>query len=335
MTPYPSRTEYYLGVDTGATKTHALLADVTGQVLALAAGGPGNPHGMGGFGQLARMLSDLVGRVCSEAGISLSNLRSAGLGLAGLDWPSQHEAFFRMLKGIGLTDSMGLVNDAALGIFAGTSQGWGICLAAGTSFNCRGRTADGREGRAIGDGLYWGEGAGAEELVIRAAQAVIDEWTMRGPKTRITDLFLDHFRAVSRDDLVEGLVRRRFRLAADLAPDIIQLAETGDTAARACVQWASAKLARLAEGAINQLDLRNLPFELVLSGSFFKAGDILITPLTHAIHAIAPYAEVKNLDMPPVCGGILLAMEISGKDLANREKIRDKLKIFFSGFSPL
>ncbi len=178
----------------------------------------------------------------------------------------------------------------------------------------------------IGDGLYWGEGAGAEELVIRAARAIIDEWTMRGPKTHITNLFLDQFHALNQDDLVEGLVRRKFRLTAGIAPKIIELAQTGDPAARACVHWASAKLAKLAEGVINQLDLKNLPFELVLSGSFFNAGDILIKPLTHAIHAIAPYAEVKNLDVPPVCGGILLAMEVAGNELANRQEIRQKLK---------
>ena len=33
---------YYLGVDVGGTKTHALIADEAGQALGFATGGPGN-----------------------------------------------------------------------------------------------------------------------------------------------------------------------------------------------------------------------------------------------------------------------------------------------------
>jgi N-acetylglucosamine kinase-like BadF-type ATPase len=325
----PTHPEYFLGVDTGATKTLALLADENGQVMSMAAGGPGNPHSIGGFMQFERVIRDLLGRICRTAGITPGAIRSAGLGLAGLDWPSEKDNFFNILKGIGLPDSMGLVNDAALGIFAGTSQGWGVCLSAGTSFNSRGRTSDGREGRAIGDGLYWGEGAGAEELVIKAARKIIDAWAMRGPQTRLTDFFMGYFKVSSPDALVEGIVRRRLHLAASMAPEIIHLAETGDNAAMGCVIWAAGKLARLAEGVINQLDLRDIPFEMVLAGSFFQAGDILISPLTNAIHALVPLAEVKRLDIPPVCGAILLAMEANGGDRTRFGEIRRNLTAHF------
>ncbi len=44
-----STTGYYLGVDTGATKTHALITDRHGNVKAFADGGPGNPHSIGGL----------------------------------------------------------------------------------------------------------------------------------------------------------------------------------------------------------------------------------------------------------------------------------------------
>jgi N-acetylglucosamine kinase-like BadF-type ATPase len=33
---------YFLGVDAGGTKTHALITDETGQAVGFGAGGPGN-----------------------------------------------------------------------------------------------------------------------------------------------------------------------------------------------------------------------------------------------------------------------------------------------------
>lgn len=145
--------KFFVGVDTGATKTHGLITDTTGHVLAFEQGGPGNPQSIGGYRALERLLAELARRVCQTAGISIKEIHAAGLGLAGYDWPSQHERFYQMIRSAGFPEASFLVNDAALGVYAGTSQGWGISVSAGTSFNCRGLGPDGREARAIGDGL--------------------------------------------------------------------------------------------------------------------------------------------------------------------------------------
>ena len=331
MNPDPTSEEYYLGVDTGATKTQALICDQTGKIRAFVSGGPGNPQSIGGFGALKELLSNFFQNACEKAGIAPAEIRAAGLGLAGYDWPSQKERFYQLARDAGLPEKLELVNDAGLGIFVGTSAGWGVCVAAGTSFNCRGRGSDGREAFAIGDGMRWGEGAGALELALKAAQSVIAEFTMRGPETRLTRLFLKTFGSSSLAELVEGIVTGRHRVTAALAPHIIEVAQQNDPAAQDAVRWAAESLADLAKGAIRQLGLIGQPCEVVLSGSFFKAGDIIIAPLKRSVLRLAPFASFHLLDLPPVCGGALLAIEEDrGVTILERKEIKNKMKEYFN-----
>lgn len=326
-----SHSRIFLGIDTGATKTHALLTDSTGGVLAFEHGGPGNPQSIGGFHALEHLLANLIQRTCLSAGITNDQIHAAGLGLAGFDWPSQHERFFQAARSAGFPERCYLANDAALGIYAGTSNGWGICVGAGTSFNCRGIGPDGREARAIGDGLQWGEGAGGLELSIRAAQIVIAQWLRTGPETRLTELFMETFGAESPADLVEGMVLRRYPVTAELAPSILEVARAGDEQAREAVRWAAGKLADLAIGAARQLELQKKPFEIVLSGSFYKAGDTLIEPLKEKVLTVAPSAKFCTLDIPPVCGAVIMAMVKSGGVEVKRiREIQDQFRDYFA-----
>ena len=46
---------YFLGVDIGATKTHALIADATGRVVGFGQAGPGNHETVGYEGLIAAL----------------------------------------------------------------------------------------------------------------------------------------------------------------------------------------------------------------------------------------------------------------------------------------
>jgi len=327
----PSSNIYYLGIDTGATKTHALITNQLGNIKAFVDAGPGNPQSIGGYSALERLLSEITNKACGQAGIELTDIQSAGLGLAGYDWPSQRAHFYQIALGAGLPELTELVNDAGLGIHAGTKDGWGVCVAAGTSFNCRGRGPDGREAIAIGDGMRWGEGAGALELALKSAQAVIAQYTMTGPETRLTKLFLKTFGSNSLAEMVEGIVTGKLRVTAALAPLIIETAQQDDEAARQVVQWAAESLANLTKGAIRQLGIGGQHFEVVFSGSFFKAGEIIIAPLKKSVLRLAPYADFHILDLPPVCGGVLLAMEADrGLTTDERKEVKEKMRIGFN-----
>jgi N-acetylglucosamine kinase-like BadF-type ATPase len=167
----------FLGVDVGGTKTHALIADDTGQTLGFATGGPGNWEVVG-YNGLTRVLLDVTSRAMKLAGVNVDQIAGAGMGIGGYDWPSEHQDHLDAISPIGLSCPLEIVNDATLGILAGTSQGWGISVVAGTGCNARGWSKDHkRQGRAVGGGGFWsGEYAGGFDIVARAMRAVAFEW---------------------------------------------------------------------------------------------------------------------------------------------------------------
>ena len=57
-------------------------------------------------------------------------------------------------------------------------------------------------------------------------------------------------------------------------------------------------------------------FPVGLIGSAFRAGDVFVSPLADAVHALAPEADVFPVEMAPVGGSLLLAARACGLEQA-------------------
>jgi N-acetylglucosamine kinase-like BadF-type ATPase len=297
---------YFLGVDVGATKTHALLAEASGTVVGFGEAGSGNPFHVGDDG-LFRAIASAVEQALQSARVSKAGIRGAGFGIAGYNWPSEHPALSRTVQALGLSAPVHIVNDAIIGLLAGTPAGWGIGLVAGTHCNCRGWDRERREGRVIG--FKMGEAAGAKALVQQAVYAVARHYTCRGPETGLTAAFVGAAGARGVDDLLEGLTSGRYALTASAAPIVFAEAERGDPVAGELIRWAGRELGSLATGVVRQLGLEAAAFDLVLIGSLFRGGPRLIQAVEKAVRPVAAHARLVRLKAPPVVGGVLLAME--------------------------
>ncbi len=301
---------YFLGVDVGGTKTHALVTDESGQALGFVTGGCGNWEGVGYEG-LTRVLLNVTAEALKDAHISIEQIAGAGMGIGGFDWPSQRQAHLDAIRPLGLRCPLEIVNDAALGILAGSSEGWGVSLVAGTGCNARGLSRDHKhEGRAIGGWSEWsGEYAGGYDIVARAMRAVAFEWLKRGPATALTQVFLKQTGAKDLDDLVEGLYLRRYQFDPSLVLLVFEAARQGDEQALDVMRWAGDQLAQIALGVIHQLELQNESFEVILIGSLHGGHPLLDETLKETILKTAPRARLIRLAAPPVVGAVLLGME--------------------------
>lgn len=325
---------YFLGVDSGGTKTHALIADETGQAVGFGVGGPGNWESIG-LGGLTSTLQKAVGQALKTANLRIDQIDAAGMGLAGYDWPDQREMILGAIKPVGLKCPVEIVNDATLGIFAGTTHGWGVSVGSGTGCNCRGWSKDRHtEGRMVGGASQWsGEHAGGYDIVLRAMQAVTFEWGKRGPTTALSPAFLQITGAKDLDDLVEGTYTGKYGFDASMVFKVFEIAAQGDPEALKVIEWAGDELGQMACGVIRQLGLENDPVEVVLIGSLFGGHPLMIQSLCKTVLKVAPAAKIVRLTAPPVVGGVLLAMEQRvgseayaqrGTLLASTEQLRKK-----------
>jgi N-acetylglucosamine kinase-like BadF-type ATPase len=301
---------FFVGVDIGATKSHALAANEEGRAVGFGTAGPGSYEVIGWEG-LQQALRTITDQALGSAGIQWEQVAGAGFGVAGYDWPAEWEPTRQAIESLGFEAPYEFVNDAVIGLIAGASQGWGVAVTAGTSNNCYGRDRNGRQGRMTGCSQF-GEYGGAVELVAKAVQAVAMAWTKRGPATRLTQLFCELVGATGEIDLLEGIALRRYYLSPDAAPRVFQVAAEGDEVAQETIRWAGRELGSLAVGVIRQLGFEALEFEVVLSGSLFRGGPMIIEPLQETVRAVAPGARTVRLTAPPVVGAVLLGMEQAG-----------------------
>jgi len=306
---------YFLGVDIGGSKSHAVIADQSGQVLGCGQGGPGN-HETIGIDGFRDVLHAIVNQALSSSGVNREQIAGAGFGIAGYDWPSDHEPHRRVIDALGLNVPYQFVNDAVIGLIAGAQKGWGVSVVAGTGNNCRGRDASGREGRVAGVSYWTGEYGGGGDLTRKAIQAIWFAWTKRGPETQLTQRFLDYVGVRDPLELIEGLSRGRFYLGAAEAPIVFETAKQGDPVAQECLRWMGRELGDLAVGVIRQLEFEPLEFEVILTGSLYKGSPVIADTMRETIHDVAPGAQLTPLNAPPVVGGVLLGMEQVGIDYA-------------------
>ena len=326
-----SEANYFLGVDIGGTKSHALIADQSGRVVGFGEAGAGSPERIG-YDGLAGVLWEILQAALVSAGIESRQVGGAGFGVAGYDWPSQRKPCLDAIATLGLRCPVDLVNDTLIGLIAGASQGWGVAVVSGTGCNCWGMDRSGRTGRVTGNGGWSGEAGGAYDLIQAAMQAVSRQWSRRGPETRLTQAFLRRTGAPDWMAFFEGLVNNVYRPEADDCKMIFRVAAEGDAVAREVLAWGGRSLADLALGVIRQLDLQNEVFEIVQVGSVFLGGELLVQPFQQAVLVEAPRALFVPLPTRPVVGGVLLGMRAAGVDFS---RLRPTLiQTFNQGWHP-
>jgi len=302
-------TSYFLGVDIGGTKSHALISDDKGSALGFGTFGPGN-HEEVGYEGLQAALQTITARALAMARLSKDQLSAGGFGVAGYDWPSERQPTLEAIKSIGLDAPVEAVNDTIVGLLAGASQGWGVAVVAGTGTNCWGWDENHHVGRVTGVGF--GEHGGAGCLVDRALDSIAYEWTKRGPQTRLTSEFLHLTGAKDIPTFIEGIELGQYFIGSDYAPVVHKVALQGDPVAQSIVKWAGEELGLTALAVIRPLDIAALEFEVVLVGSIYEMGEMIISPMRQVITSEAPFARLVRLSAPPVVGGVLLAMDLLG-----------------------
>lgn len=304
---------YFLGIDVGSSKTHALIVDENGQCLGFGKSSGGNHQGVGYEGTERVMRESLDGAL-KMSGVDKAEIAGAGFGVAGYDFPSDRESHLQAISKLGLSCPVEAANDGMNGLLAGATRGIGVNVTAGSSVNSRGRNRNGKEGRVVGNGISFGENGGAIEIVQRTLQMVNHAWIKRIPPTALTKILLEGTGAQDEMDLMEGISNQQYHLFPHFAVKVVEAARAGDEAAQDVMRWAGEELGWIAVSAARQIEMENDEVEIVQSGSVFEAGELITEPMQEVVLKHCPRAKLVRLDGPPVVGAVILGMEQAGFD---------------------
>jgi N-acetylglucosamine kinase-like BadF-type ATPase len=305
-----------LGVDGGGTTTVAWLADPTGNVLGRGRSGPSNAKAVG-LDTARRSLQEAIGQAFADAGLSRTPAEVACLGLAGWDRPADKALLRAWASAGGWAKRIIAVNDGDLLLAAGTPEGWGIGVIAGTGSIAVGRAPDGRIARAGGWGYLFGDEGSAYDVAVRALRWVARVADGRDPAHDPNDMLIgricEAIGATQPEELITALYRPEVdrKAVAALAPIVVGAAEERSEAAGSILQAAADELVLAVRAVARKLRLLESPqtanFPLVLAGGFLLSSAPLSSLLAARlhVHGITPSAVTPVPD--PVFGALTLA----------------------------
>ncbi len=298
---------HVLGVDGGGTQTTALVADETGRVVGRGQTGSSNLHAAGEAAALAA-LDDAIQRACAMAAVQPQMLRVACLGLAGAARPDDQERL-RAWAARALPDvALHLVTDMALAVAAGTPEGWGVAVIAGTGSSIGGRAPDGRLSRAGGWGWALGDEGSGFAIGLGALRAVVRAADGRGPETALHEAVMARWALTDPAGLVVAVYRTPFPRTeiAALAVAVEDVAVGGDPVARALLTEAGRELALGVATVVRALALPD-PVPLALAGSILTRGHAVAEALlVHLSEAGVTGSPVQRV-IEPAQGALVLA----------------------------
>lgn len=303
------RNDLVLGIDGGGTTTICLLADrATGKVLGRGVGGPSNIQAVGVEVGL-RALDDAIQQAFTGAGVERAKVGAICLGLAGVDRQEGLDVIHGWANRKSIAETVRVSNDATLLLAAGTPDGWGLAVIAGTGSIAFVKTPDGKLGRCGGWGYLLGDEGSAYMLAVAALRAACRSFDGITPPTKLVEAFVKRMNLSAAPDLIPAVYRGAWDRSAiaGLAPLVLELAEAGDEVAAEIVERQARELSVTAAGAVsaNGLPKRELP--VALAGGVLTNSELYRRHFLNGLQAVGIEPASVQLVTEPAVGAVVLA----------------------------
>lgn len=311
----------FLGVDGGGSKTHFLLIDESGAVLASHAEGPAY-HLEIGVDALIAMLAQGVAATLAQARVAVTDLTFAFFGIPAYGEDRSLLARLDAAPAGAVPAGRYRCGNDMVCAWAGALAGSdGINVVAGTGSIAYGEYA-GRTARAGGWGELFGDEGSAYWLAREGLKLFSRMSDGRSPRGPLYDGVRQHFALQDDLDLCAAVygksVEQRSQFA-QLSRLVSEAARQGDELARALFTKAAGELAELVHGVRAQLQVPP-DLELAVSGSggLFQADSLLTAPFEAALSSTDQAYRFSRARLPPHAGAALYAARLGGVELSNR-----------------
>jgi N-acetylglucosamine kinase-like BadF-type ATPase len=303
---------YFLGVDSGGTKTEFVLGDDARELARVRTG------------TIKRMKTDAstaevnlqaaLQELETATGIHVASITRCCIGTAGdtvplvVNW--LREAFARHVGG-----ELVIVGDVEIALDSVFFGGRGVLVLAGTGSNVAGRAATGRIVTAGGWGPALADQGSGHFLGLEALRRGFLALDQQRP-TRLLDLARDFWKLGSLAELIEFANANPAPEFSRLAPLVIAAAEQGDIVAQEVASQAGADLAALAGLVIERirsLEATASAFEIpavALAGSILERAAPVRNALVAELRKAYPRIVIRDAPADPPAGALWAARQM-------------------------
>jgi N-acetylglucosamine kinase-like BadF-type ATPase len=303
---------YILGIDGGGSKTLAVVADETGEVRGIGRTGSAN-HQVLGIDRAMEQVRLAVTQALALGGLRPDEVEAAAYCIAGADLPEDFDLLRPALAELRLAQRMHLENDIVASLRSGSDRRDVVVVGWGSGVNALGRNAAGREIRLPALGWISGDWGGGGDLGREAIFLVVRGEDGRGRPTALREPVLDAFGVSDVNDLVRTLYFRQGKRIPThiLAPIVFAVANAGDGVARDLVERSGIEVADTALALLRRLEILDVPTDVVLAGSIFKAeSPLLIDTVRCRLGEAAPLARMVQPEIEPVLGALFCGFDL-------------------------
>lgn len=302
--------KYYLGIDSGGTKTKFTLIDEEGKVICHALSETTN-YLQVGFERVAKNLREGVSDILESASIRKEDIAFTFIGLASYgeiqsDFNKIHETVEVGLSG--LRYSIG--NDNVCGWGGSLAGKPGINIVSGTGSIAYARNEDNEESRSGGWGYFCGGDEGSAYWIgCKLVNAFTRQCDDRLPKTKLYDYMMSNYHLQDNFEILDLIIHKwgndRGKIA-QLSKVAYELAKLNDPIAIQIFVDAAKELSEIILAAYKQLDWKKEVY-VSYSGGVFLSKEYVLEPLKKYLPS--NMILVEPLFSPSVGGAIVAMLE--------------------------
>ena len=309
--------DYYVGIDGGASKTHFVLCDEQGQIVAQYISAEISCAELG-VGRVCKTLAQGMDALCKN--IAPRNIVGLCIGIPCYgEHPKTDATTAQEIQRALPPLPLRFENDVALACAGSLALQSGIVILAGTGSMAWGCDRHKEPGRCGGWSEFFSDEGSGYWLGRRTLEMFFKQADGRIEKGRLYDIVRTYFHLDEDRELLDKMDELGYsrKNVAALQPLLADAARAGDESARQLYKQAAQELALMVRGLRKNMELE--PSSLLsYSGGLFDAGDLVLEPFKDAI---------GNLDMiftepllSPAQGAVLLAVDRFNKKRVSHVK---------------
>ena len=262
---------YVIGVDGGGSKTNIAIYNILGKKIDLIEWGPTNHEGlMCGYYSLEEEFIKIFKLINDKYSVNINNICMGVFGLSGLDTIAQYNKIYEILTRLGLK-KINLINDAYLGIMAGSKKGYGVCSVNGTGCTVAGIDEMGNRIQIGGQGELTEDFGGGYILGNAVISKIYNFLYKNGQYTIMKDMVFNELSITKKECFID-IVRYKNDsgefYVKDLNKFIFKAAEQKDEVAINLINKMAESISNSIVGALKELHFTNSnEIDIILSGA--------------------------------------------------------------------